>query len=163
MGAKRGSKGDLVFEAVGTLDELNSQIGVAVTYAVDEEVRRQLLAVQNDIFAIGSHIYFRVSGKDTARFESRRREDLENFISKMSAEFPPLKSFVIPGGSQAAAFLHVARAVARRAERELAKLSGEVSFDPEILAYMNRLSSYLFVAALYSNHKSGIKEQSPKY
>ncbi len=160
---ERQRKSNIAFEAIGTLDELNSQIGVARIYVSDQTIKNELLEIQNDLFAIGADLYYAFNGQDKITFKADRIKALEDGITRMGGLMPPLKSFVIPGGGLASAYLHLTRAVARRAERDLVKLSDVLKINQATLTYMNRLSSYLFVAALYSNYVAGIKEINPHY
>lgn len=157
-------KGEQIFELIGGIDELNSVVGLTLIHVPLEPVREKLLSIQNDLFVMGADLYYAFEGgeKKVSFNESKVRE-LESAIDDMAKALPPLASFVIPGGSEAAAYLHVARAVCRRVEREAVRASSAHGINPEILRYLNRLSSYFFVAALYCNAKLGVKEKSPKY
>lgn len=164
IGRARQPKSDPVFDFVGTLDELNSALGVAASNVEVEELREIIWEVQNDLFSVGADVYFAVSGSDRRVFQGPERlKRLEEIIEKLSKELPPLRSFVIPGGSRASSYLHFARAVCRRAEREAVRASKEASVGQDVIAYLNRLSSLLFVMALYHNKKSGVPERSPTY
>ena len=156
-------KDALVFQAMGDLDELNSFIGLALSFCGDPkfaEVRNILLDVQRDLFkiggmvnAFGSDFYEKIdkiSEKDLVR--------IEKIINEKEAELEPLKQFILPGGSNASSFLHVARAVCRRAERSLVALKKEIDFPDIILRYINRLSTLLFVLARYANKLIGVEE-----
>lgn len=153
FGGARVPKNDARIEAYGTIDELNSHLGVVLAIESDA----QLLAVQRDLFEIGAHL----ASPGTSRFagvESSRIEELERGIDAMEAELEPLKSFILPGGTAAAAQLHVARTVCRRAERLVVALRDDDPATQSSIAYLNRLSDYLFVAARYANHKRGVED-----
>ena len=153
FGGKRVSKDDARIEAYGTVDELNSHLGVVL--AMDRDT--QLLAVQRDLFEIGAHL----ASPGTSRFTgvpASRIEDLERSIDVMEAALTPLKSFILPGGSPAAAQVHVARTVCRRAERLVVALHDDDPATQSSIAYLNRLSDYLFVAARFANFKAGVED-----
>lgn len=157
FGGARVPKNDPRIEAYGTIDELNSHLGVVLAMDADA----QLLEVQRDLFEIGAHL----ASPGTSRFtgvEASRIEELERGIDAMEAELAPLKSFILPGGTAAAAQLHVARTVCRRAERLIVTLITALhDEDPATqssIAYLNRLSDYLFVAARYANRKRGVED-----
>jgi cob(I)alamin adenosyltransferase len=152
FGGSRVAKNDPRIEAYGTVDELNSAIGVARASWPSSPIDKQLSAIQSDLFDIGAHLA--APGNDRfAGVEPRRIEELERAIDAMESELPPLTSFIIPGGSLAAAQLHVARTVCRRAERRVVALE-----DTATVAYLNRLSDYLFVAARYANRGHGVPD-----
>jgi cob(I)alamin adenosyltransferase len=153
FGGARVPKNDPRIDAYGTIDELNSCLGVVL--AIERDA--QLLAVQRDLFEIGAHL----ASPGTSRFagvEASRIEELERGIDAMEAELAPLKSFILPGGTPAAAQLHVARTVCRRAERLVVALHDNDPATQSSIAYLNRLSDYLFVAARYANHKRGVED-----
>ncbi len=163
LGEGRPSKSDPVFHAVGDVDELNSAIGVALYYTHDHMVRARLKEIQNELFIIGANLSSPKTKIRQAKLDSKSLEMLENSIDDMGRRIPPLKKFVIPGGCEAAVHLHLARSVARRAERDVVAASKKRKVDPVLLSYMNRLSSYLFVAAIYLNYTEGVKESHPTY
>jgi cob(I)alamin adenosyltransferase len=158
-GARR-KKYDLRVAAYGTLDETNAAIGIARLHTVsDHAVHSALSHIQNDLFDVGADLATPGQGKgpDGARLTvtAVQVKWLEEQIDRLNDELKPLRSFVLPGGFAAAAYLHLARTICRRAERLIAELkdkSGE-SVTPEALHYVNRLSDYLFVAARYVNDK----------
>jgi cob(I)alamin adenosyltransferase len=159
---ERRAKNDLRIEAYGTIDEANSAIGLArvatASDAVCARVDAMLLSIQNDLFDLGADLCVPHSAKDTTqplRIVQSQVDRLERKIDELNAELEPLRSFVLPGGSPAAAALHLARTVTRRAERllvALAEAPGEEVGGPA-LRYINRLSDFLFVAARYVNQK----------
>ena len=153
FGGARVPKNDPRIDAYGTIDELNSCLGVVLSVEPDA----QLLEVQRDLFEIGAHL----ASPGTSRFtgvESSRIEELERGIDAMEADLVPLKSFILPGGTAAAAQLHVARTVCRRAERLVVALQDDDPATQSSIAYLNRLSDYLFVAARYANRKRGVED-----
>jgi cob(I)alamin adenosyltransferase len=159
---ERRAKNDLRIEAYGTIDEANSAIGLArvatASDAVCARVDAMLLSIQNDLFDLGADLCVSHSANDTTqplRIVQSQVDRLEHKIDELNAELEPLRSFVLPGGTPAAAALHLARTVTRRAERllvALAEAPGEEVGGPA-LRYINRLSDFLFVAARYVNQK----------
>lgn len=148
VGGTRVSKTHIRLEAYGTVDELNSNLGLLITYLSDERDRNFLQQVQDKLFAIGSHLatdrekvkLYEISVITPASVEAIERE-----IDYMDAILLPLTSFVLPGGSRGASVCHICRTVCRRAERRILALAEQVEISPELLAYVNRLSDYLFV------------------
>lgn len=164
LGKGRFAKNDPVFAAVGDVDELNSAIGVALYYTHNDMVRPHLREIQNELFIVGAGI----ASMKNAKVAKPHLSDgavsrLEGAIDDMDRRIPELKKFVIPGGCEAAVHLHLARVIARRAERSVVAASEKHKMDANLKSYMNRLSSYLFVAALYLNYTEGIKETHPTY
>lgn len=164
ISGKRVSKADKLIEAIGDLDELNSAIGVAMSYIDDQIVVAGLRAVQNDIFVLGANLASTNEQKiDKAQIKPESLSRLEASIRDLGEKAPELKQFVLPGGSRASSHLHLARAMARRAERSVVAAGKEYKVDKAVMAYLNRLSSYLFVAAVYLNAKDKISESHPSY
>lgn len=161
---ERRRKDDLRIEAYGTIDEANSCIGLARAWLSDlatgVALAETLFAVQNDLFDLGADLCVPEREGETGKLRiiASQTDRLEREIDTLNADLPPLTSFILPGGSQAAAGLHVARAVVRRAERlmvALAAMPGETVGAPA-LQYINRLSDFLFVAARHVNqHEQG--------
>jgi len=157
---ERRAKYDLRVAAYGTVDEVNAAIGIARQHAAtDPELDAMLARIQNDLFDVGADLCLPDKGRGPggARLDvtEAQVEWLERQIDRLNAGLEPLRSFVLPGGSAAAADLHLARTVCRRAERLIAELKdkpGE-SVTPAVLKYVNRLSDFLFVAARFSNDK----------
>jgi cob(I)alamin adenosyltransferase len=142
--------------AYGDIDEANSVLGIANLHIADPEVREVVRHVQNDLFDVGADLCR--PEKPDAKVKSLRVTDeqilwLENKIDLFNAELEPLDSFVLPGGSEASAYLHHARTVTRRAERDVVRLASEAMVNPAVLRYVNRLSDLLFVLARYLNDK----------
>jgi len=157
---RRVAKYDLRVEAYGTLDEANATIGLARLHTTgsDPGLDAMLARIQNDLFDLGADVCFPAETKDARgrlAVTDTQVERLEAEIDALNRELEPLRSFVLPGGSEASSFLHLARTVSRRAERlmvELAAREGE-PVGPEALRYINRLSDFLFVAARFANDK----------
>ncbi|MDB5686496.1 MAG: ATP:cob(I)alamin adenosyltransferase [Rhizorhabdus sp.] len=141
--------------AIGDVDELNSAIGVALTHPLPEPQRAMLGRIQNELFDLGAD--FATPGEDFAPSEMTLRivadqvDRLEREIDAMNEALAPLRSFILPGGDPAAAAVHLARAIARRAERAAVAATRDLAINPVGLAYINRLSDHLFVLARYLN------------
>lgn len=151
-GGQRVRKDSLRIEAYGTVDELNSTIGVAVAAGLDESMRDQFFIIQQVLFNLGSDLC--ILEDDKKRFavpgiEAHHVADLETWMDEWNATLEPLRSFILPGGDMAAAQLHVARTVCRRAERATIALSREEEVGSQVIPYLNRLSDLLFVASRY--------------
>jgi cob(I)alamin adenosyltransferase len=147
--------------AYGAVDELNSSVGAAIAAGLDPSLGARLSGVQNDLFHLGSDLCIPEAGKErrpVPTIEPRHVEALERWMDEMSAELAPLENFVLPGGAPGAALLHVARAVCRRAERDAIVLSRSEPIGASVVAYLNRLSDALFVAARYENAKRGVPD-----
>ncbi|MGI0141823.1 MAG: cob(I)yrinic acid a,c-diamide adenosyltransferase [Candidatus Micrarchaeales archaeon] len=157
-------KDDVLIDAIGDVDELNSAVGAALFYVRDDVLRKQLKLIQNELFSIGA-LLAAVESKEfsKAKIERKQIERLENEINTMGTKMPELTKFVLPDGSEESVHLHLARSVARRAERKVSGAAQKYKINTEVLAYLNRLSSFLFAAALYINHKNGIEESNPVY
>ena len=157
FGGARVAKNDPRIEAYGTVDELNSVIGVAIASWPSSPIEGQLYQTQVDLFEIGAHL----ASPGTSRYpgvDVQRIEDLERAIDAMTTEIAPLTSFILPGGTLAASQLHVARTVCRRAERLVVALQDDSDPTRSTITYLNRLSDYLFVAARYANHALGVAD-----
>ncbi len=151
----RRAKHDARMVAIGEIDELNSTTGFAAL-TVDAGMAEELARIQNDLFDLGADLATPLGAFDTPDFAPTEMvlrivpsqvDWLESAIDRHNAALPPLKSFILPGGSEAAARVHLARAIARRAERAMAALAQAEPVNPSALAYVNRLSDYLFVLA----------------
>ena len=162
LGGARVPKDHLRVAAYGDVDETNAALG-AVRALAEPRLGRLLFAVQKQLFAIGAQLAdprHRVApkqAKSSLRALDVRR--LERAIDDRDAALPPLRSFVLPGGTPAAALLHQARTVCRRAERSVVTLAREADVDPRIIVYLNRLSDLLFVLARFENHRAGLAEE----
>jgi cob(I)alamin adenosyltransferase len=155
----RVPKLDCRIGAFGTVDELNSALGVALADPeLPEQLRAPLERVQNDLFDVGADLCVPFGVTDRLRVEQSHVERLEQLCDELNAVLPPLKSFVLPGGTEAAARLHVARTTCRRAEREALAANEEHGINPLVLAYLNRLSDFLFIAARSANAAAGRDE-----
>jgi cob(I)alamin adenosyltransferase len=160
-GGQRVAKDSLRIETYGTVDELSSQIGVAVALGLALRLAETLARVQNELFNVGSDLC--ILEEDKARMpvpvvEARHVEALEALMDALSDELPYLDNFILPGGTTGAAQLHVARTVCRRAERLAVALAREEAVGPFVVRYLNRLSDALFVMARYENLARGIPD-----
>lgn len=160
----RASKASPRVEAYGDVDELNAMLGVALAFIrEDQELRSCLLDIQRDLFVVGAHL-----ADPKARVEAKRgakaslTEDkvtqLERWIDHFEEQLPPLRQFILPGGSKGGATLHHARTVCRRAERQVVALSQQVDIASLLIIYLNRLSDFLFVAARLENQRRNYAE-----
>jgi cob(I)alamin adenosyltransferase len=148
----RVPKTDLRIEAYGTVDELNSLVGLALAGDLPDEFRPWLERVQNDLFDLGADLSVPLEDRrERLRMTAEQVERLEELCDLVNERLEPLKSFVLPGGTEAAARLHVARAACRRAERRAVALAGEHAVNPAALSYLNRLSDLLFILARAAN------------
>lgn len=164
MNGNKLDKKDTLMEAIGDIDELNSSIGVSLFYVRDDQVRNELKLIQNELFSIGA-LLAAVGSKEfsKAKMEKIQIERIEKEIESMASMMPPLTKFVLPSGSEESSHIHLSRSIARRAERHVVSAAQKYTIEKEVLAYLNRLSSYLFVVALYLNHKNGVQESNPLY
>lgn len=161
-GGRVGKDNDRV-EAYGEVDELNAAIGVARAVESMPRIDEILVPVQRDLFSLGALLATPDVDKmreqlAKARIDNARIAQLERAINDSEAELPPLRAFVLPGGTPKAAALHVARTVCRRAERRVVHLGRTVAFPPVVGIYLNRLSDLLFVLARVATHRSGAAE-----
>ena len=157
FGGTRVSKNDVRIEAYGTVDELNSHIGLCRAAKLAPPIEAELDRVQSDLFDIGA--YLAAPGSDRfASVSPSRVADLERAIDEMENALQPLKTFIVPGGSETAARLHVARTVCRRAERRVIAIENDSEEMLTTIAYLNRLSDFLFVSARFANHFSGVPD-----
>jgi cob(I)alamin adenosyltransferase len=161
LGGTRVSKADPRVVAYGDVDELNAWLGLVRASGIDEELSAMLDRIQRDLFAIGARLAD-PSGKVTDRVQktavsSDDVKRLEGWIDRLESELPPLRRFILAGGSPPGASLHVGRTVCRRAERSMVTL-GSDALEPELLEYVNRLSDLLFVMARAANRRAGASE-----
>lgn len=161
IGGKRVPKNSFRLEAYGTIDELNSCLGMVLCHIQDGMLLQELLEIQSRLFDVGGHLATD-SENDSVKGKICVNETdvqmLEQAIDRMDEEIPPMKYFVLPGGSESIAFSHLARTICRRAERRILDLAGTVPVDETVVKYINRLSDYLFVLARKLAHDAGIKE-----
>jgi len=155
----RVPKLDCRIGAFGTVDELNSALGVVLAEpGLPERLREPLERIQNDLFDVGADLSVPFGVGDRLRVDQPHVERLERLCDELNAALPELMSFVLPGGTAAAARLHVARTTCRRAERDALTANAEHGINPLVLAYLNRLSDFLFIAARWANADAGRAE-----
>jgi cob(I)alamin adenosyltransferase len=147
----RVSKLDCRIGAFGTVDELNSALGVVLAGDVPEGMREPLGRIQNELFDVGADLSVPWGVTDRLRVEQAMIDGLERLCDDFNADLPELRSFVLPGGTETSARLHVARTICRRAEREVLLGAQEVDLNPLVLRYLNRLSDLLFILARAAN------------
>jgi cob(I)alamin adenosyltransferase len=162
FGGARVRKSDARVEAYGEVDELNASVGAARAIVEDPQIDAALASIQDELFRVGAELATPAEARarppvappDPAAWTAR----LERAMDAWDAELPPLRRFVLPGGTRTAAALHLARCVCRRAERRAVALAAEAGVDPALLAYLNRLSDFLFVAARVANARARKEE-----
>lgn len=160
-GGQRVSKDSLRVQLYGTVDELNAHIGVALAGGLCEQLQRTLPEIQNELFHLGSDLCFLEEDKQRytpPQIEERHVDRLETLLDELTPVVGPLENFILPGGSQGASCLHVARTVCRRAEREATSLAREEKINPQAIRYLNRLSDALFVMSRLENLQQGVAE-----
>jgi len=163
FGARRVPKDSPRVDAYGTIDELNSCIGVAVAGCRHKEISKPLKRVQAELFTVGADLATESAAKGGARVARIEKKDvarLEKMVDELQGKLPKLSSFILPGGSQLSSSLQVARAVCRRAERRVVALSRAEEINPEMVPYLNRLSTYLFNLARYANVLEGVEDEA---
>ena len=158
---ERVPKDSLRIEAIGSVDELNAVLGIALASGLDANLESGLSRVQNDLFHLGAMLCVTDSGGRRGagpRIEQKHVEALEKITDRLSADLPPLQNFILPGGSAGASALHWARTVCRRVERRVVALNRKEAVEPAVLKYLNRLSGLLSVAARQANRLAGTAE-----
>jgi cob(I)alamin adenosyltransferase len=160
-GGRRVSKDSARVRAYGTVDELNSAIGVALALGLSDRLAAELPRIQNELFDLGSDLCWPSDDERRSRIptvQPKHVEHLERIIDELNDQVGPLTNFLLPGGAPGAAQLHVARTICRRAERETITLSHDEPIGELVQAYLNRLSDALFVMARFENHERGVPE-----
>lgn len=159
IGAGRVPKDHIRVEAYGAVDELNAALGVALAVSEHDDLGTLGRTIQATLFDLGAYLATpdaeRRSKSAIGGLGAKQVASLEAEIDRLERELPPLRSFILPGGAQAAAAFHLARTVCRRAERRLVALAREDALEPEALAYVNRLSDLLFTFARVENRRAG--------
>jgi cob(I)alamin adenosyltransferase len=162
FGGRRVSKDSLRIDAYGSVDELNSQLGVVRALEPHREIDALLKRIQEELFVLGADLATPKGeqGKDVPRIQQRHITALEHDIDRLEEHVPPLKTFILPDGSPVGAQLHVARTVCRRAERLVVRLGKREDINDLSVVYLNRLSDLLFVLARYANTLDGVAEHT---
>jgi cob(I)alamin adenosyltransferase len=158
-GGTRVEKADPRVEAYGAVDELNSQLGVARAQIKSKKLDQILKNIQRDLWILGGDLASELVSANVPRLSKEQLDRLESITDELNSRLPQLRRFILPGGSVPGAELHVARAVCRRAERRICALAKIESINPEILPYINRLSSLLFVLARVVNKAQRVPEE----
>jgi cob(I)alamin adenosyltransferase len=161
FGGPRVPKDDARVEAYGAVDELNAALGVARARGGDADLDALLAAVQDQLFAVGAELATPPGAKARSALppiDAAWTAALERAVDRFEEDLAPLRQFVLPGGAPLAAELHRARCICRRAERRVVALHHGSPVAAEVLAYLNRLSDFLFVAARVANHRAGVAE-----
>tara|TARA_Y100000739_G_scaffold75006_1_gene63261 strand:- start:4176 stop:4721 length:546 start_codon:yes stop_codon:yes gene_type:complete len=163
IGGKKVSKHDLQVEAYGSIDELNSFMGLLKDYSKNDEINLVLFKVQLKLFTIGSILAQENTSSNSVILEklnisAKDTNFIELQIDKLEKKLPKLSKFIIPGGHKLVSYCHVSRSICRRAERKITKLSDSINLDSNILPYINRLSDFLFVLSRYFSKELDIKE-----
>jgi len=158
FGGGRVPKNSLRVECYGTIDELNSSLGVVVSEIDTIVIRERLLKIQNHLFNLGGELATPEESKVVSGIEKKDVEFLENTIDEIEKELQPLKQFILPGGTKGASLLNLSRTICRRAERLVTSLSKIEKISDVILAYLNRLSDLLFVLARYENKVKNVED-----
>ena len=164
---QRISKSSAIAEALGCVDEINSFLGLCkvkaggVLEAMDKRAGELISDIQNDLFVVQAEL----GGYSKLKLGKEKIKKMEAYINWIEKELPPVKTFFVAGGTELSSLLDYARALARRAERRAVSASelAPADFNPEILAYLNRLSSMLYALARWANFKAGVPEEPPKY
>ena len=162
LNGRRVTKDSLRVEAYGEVDELNAAVGLARSAIPDLQIAGLLIEIQKDLLSMGAQLadpdFADKNRSEKFYIPETRIQSLEKTIDEWEKELPPLRKFILPGGSQAGASIHLARTICRRAERQVVQLGRQEKFSPQLIVYLNRLSDFLFVLARYINHKSGSPE-----
>lgn len=161
IGGTRVSKGDDRLNAYGTVDELNSHIGMIRSYPMEEDDKSFLVMIQGKLFVAGGNLATDLSSSSLKKNTTIRSSDImsiENEIDKLDAQLPPLKSFILPGGDPQVSACHISRTVCRRAERLIVNLMNDQNVDPKVVLFFNRLSDYLFVLSRKLSLKNNCEE-----
>ena len=162
FGGERVFKNNSRLNAYGTVDELNSFLGLAITEVLDPEIKNVLIDLQNKLFVIGSDLATRDTEKNKKLNIKRTPEEyiieIEKLIDIYDAKLDELKNFILPGGSKGAALLHICRTISRRAEREVVALKNDEEIGNNILIFLNRLSDLFFVLSRFENKYSNIPD-----
>lgn len=161
IGGTRVSKNDVRIEAYGTVDELNSFVGMLTTYDIPVDDKAFLRLIQNNLFIVGSYLatdFKKVALKEESTLKVENVDLIEKEIDRLDSNLPSLSSFILPGGSQSGSLSHICRTISRRAERRLFDMNEIYEIDNQILIYFNRLSDYFFVLSRHLTLQSGAEE-----
>ena len=154
----RVSKDNLYIEVCGSIDELNSSIGLMKSFSKFNEINSFIKKVQEDLFIMGAELSNVTNEGSSYKITNENVKFIEKFSDELEKYIKPLNKFVLPGGSNIASLSHLSRSICRRVERKIIKLSKEKKINPIIICYINRLSDVLFIISRYTNQKLNIKE-----
>lgn len=155
LGGTVVSKDELAVGAYGSVDELNAFLGTVISFSEMDDLTESLKRIQSDLFIVGAEL---ASSGNRKTISPMRITELESEIDKLAAQLPPLKNFILPGGSKTASLLHLARTVCRRAEREVVALSKKEKISPTTITYLNRVGDLLFMLARHVNYQKKVNE-----
>ena len=155
---KKVSKSHVRLEAYGTVDELNSSLGIVIANLKDKALTEELIKIQNDLFEVGSQLASSKRDKKIDIYLEKSVKEFENSLDKWTKKLPKLEHFILPGGGKAGSTLHLSRTICRRAERRVVDLSKKETVDQNVIMYLNRLSDLLFIMARVINKKEKHKE-----
>ena len=160
IGGKIVDKHNLSVDAYGTIDELNSFIGLLKDYVEDKKINKVLHNIQLKLFSVGSILASAGDNNfsEKVSIEKKDIEDIESNIDNMNNQLPNLKNFIIPGGHKISSYCHICRSICRRAERKISELNNHYPINPYILSYVNRLSDFFFVLSRHIKHSDNIEE-----
>ena len=160
IGGKIVDKHNLSVDAYGTIDELNSFIGLLKDYVEDKKIKKVLNNIQLKLFSVGSILASAGDNNfsEKVSIEKKDIEDIESNIDNMNDHLPKLKNFIIPGGHKISSYCHVCRSICRRAERRISELNNLYKINPHILSYVNRLSDFFFVLSRHIKHSDNVEE-----
>lgn len=163
IGGTRVAKNSVRLEVYGSVDELNSYLGLVRSSGISPELAEQLVTIQNILFSVGGNLATDTSVKEVRSNLVLTEEDvvfLEKAMDRMNETLPPLTRFILPGGCQASAFAHIARTVCRRVERRVLDVAAQYEVNDVVIRYINRLSDYLFVLARKIAYDAGAEERN---
>ncbi len=161
IGGTRVKKHNHRLNAYGTVDELNSFVGMIRSYDIDSHTREVIVAIQNELFVIGAYLATdssRSDLRDKLNCDEAKIEFLETEMDMMESKLPPLRNFVLPGGHPVVSYCHICRTVCRRVERIVSELSEETEINGWVLRYINRLSDYFFVLSRFMTDFYNVEE-----
>lgn len=151
----RVSKASLRIEAIGSIDEANTSLGLAASFIGNKRIKDKIIEIQKQLFEVGA-----ILAGAKIDFDKKAVGQMEKEIDEMDKVLPKLTHFIVPGGGKGGSFLFMARTFIRRAERRVVELSRKEKISPDIIIYLNRLSDYVYTLARYSNFKEKIKEEA---
>lgn len=163
IGGQRVSKASARIEAYGTVDELNAALGVTASQPAASAIVEHIQRLQSDLHLVCADLAAPTQAADTPRVMASHVERLEKLCDELDAQLPPLRQFILPGGTTAGAQLHLARTIARRAERRVIELAQREALNAQVICYLNRLSDLLFLMARRINQQQDAAEHHPDY